>query len=157
MTESEASRAGAVASAASTFLPRKLRVSLLSNVYLLAGRYKGALARAEQALELAHRYHEKGSAAWALYMLAASEGASGSSLKRGGPLQVYLEALQAAETLGMRPLSAHCHLGLGRHLALSAAGRAREHLKRARELYSEMDMQSWLKMTQSALKELEAR
>jgi hypothetical protein len=68
MTESEASRTGAVASAASTFLPRKLRVSLLSNVYLLAGRYGEALARAEQALELAHRYHEKGSAAWALYM-----------------------------------------------------------------------------------------
>jgi hypothetical protein len=68
-----------------------------------------------------------------------------------------MEALQAAEKLGMRPPSAHCHLGLGHHLALSAAGRAREDLKRALELYSEIDMQSWLKMTQSALKELEAR
>jgi class 3 adenylate cyclase/tetratricopeptide (TPR) repeat protein len=130
-----------------------LRLSMLSNVYLLCGRCEEAHAMAEKAVELAHRYYEKGSAAWALYLLAATEEASGSAGTGGGPHQTYLEALDLAEQLCMRPLTAHCHFGLGNHLALSAAGKAREHLERALALYRKMSMQFWLQKTQSAPKD----
>jgi uncharacterized protein HemY len=54
-----------------------------------------------------------------------------------------------AEGLGMRPLVAHCHLGLGK-LARRAGDvvKAREHLRTATAMYREMDMGFWL--TQAA-------
>src|SRR5262245_45914859 len=97
-----------------------LRVSLLSNVYLLAGRRDDAYASAKEALELAQRYREAGPEAWALYLRAASQEASASDAA-GDARSTYLDALRRAEALAMRPLCAHCHLGLGQtHLALGA-------------------------------------
>src|SRR5262245_28325501 len=49
----------------------------------------------------------------------------------------YLRALALADDLGMRPLAAHCHRGLGRL-------QQREHLATARAMYREMDMRLWL-------------
>ena len=53
----------------------------------------------------------------------------------------------------MRPLVAHCHLGLGR--LLPADGRrqqAREHLTTATTMYREMDMRYWLEQAEEELK-----
>jgi hypothetical protein len=50
-----------------------------------------------------------------------------------------------AEELGMRPLLAHCHLGLGTlHLRTGKWGRAHEHLATATTMYGEMGMAFWL-------------
>ena len=67
----------------------------------------------------------------------------------------YREALALADELGMRPLVAHCHLGLGK-LARRAAKReqAREHLTTATTMYREMGMRFWLEQAQAALAEL---
>ena len=57
----------------------------------------------------------------------------------------YRRALQLAEARGMRPLVAHCHLGLGtlyRHAGKEHA--ADEHLTLAAEMYREMAMDYWL-------------
>jgi len=134
-----------------------LRLTCLANAYMLAGRHEDAHTTAQQGLELAHRYHEKGPQAWALYLLAASDSASGTNNEQH--LQrAYRDALALAEELGMRPLVAHCHLGQGQlHCALGAASKAREHLKRALTMYREMDMQSWPEQAEAALQELNAR
>lgn len=130
------------------------RLALLSNAYLLAGRREDANASAQQALELARRYQEKGSETWALYLLAASQDLSGIGRAESAQ-QGYLAALARSEELGMRPLAAHCHLGLGQlYRLLGDTGEAREQLKQALYLYREMGMQHWPKQAESALKAL---
>ncbi len=64
----------------------------------------------------------------------------------------YREALTLAGELGMRPLVAHCHLGLGK-LSRHTAKReqAREHLTTAITMYREMDMRFWLEKAETDL------
>jgi len=57
----------------------------------------------------------------------------------------YRAALALAEQLGMRPLIAHCHLGLGTLYRRSAKPEpAREHLATAASMYRDMGMTYWL-------------
>jgi tetratricopeptide (TPR) repeat protein len=57
----------------------------------------------------------------------------------------YRKALALAEPRGMRPLIAHCHLGLGKlYRRLGKQQEAREHLTTATTMYREMDMTYWL-------------
>jgi hypothetical protein len=45
----------------------------------------------------------------------------------------------------MRPLAAHCHLGLGTlYRRTGDEAKAKEHLTTAATMYREMDMRSWL-------------
>jgi tetratricopeptide (TPR) repeat protein len=64
----------------------------------------------------------------------------------------YREALALAEPRGMRPLVAHCHLGLGRLHRRTGKGReAQAHLITATTMYREMDMGFWLSQAEMAL------
>ena len=57
----------------------------------------------------------------------------------------YRQALALADELGMRPLVAHCHLGLGRWLRrIGGHARAEEHLSAAGSLYRAMGVTLWL-------------
>jgi hypothetical protein len=57
----------------------------------------------------------------------------------------YREALTRASELGMRPLVAHCHLGLGTLYRRTGDGaKAEEHLQVATTMYREMGMAYWL-------------
>jgi hypothetical protein len=57
----------------------------------------------------------------------------------------YQEALTRASSLGMRPLVAHCHLGLGKLYRRTGDGaKAEEHLRTARTMYREMEMSFYL-------------
>jgi len=134
-----------------------LRLTCLANAYLLAGRREEAHATAQEGLELAQRYHEQGPEAWSLYLLAASD--FGSDTNNEEHLQrAYGNALALAEELGMRPLVAHCHLGLGQLGARNGGTvKAREHLERALAMYREMDMQHWPEQAEAALQEFNAR
>ena len=61
----------------------------------------------------------------------------------------YREALALAEELGMRPLVAHCHLGLGKlYRRTGTFELAQEHLGMATTLYREMDMRFWLEQAE---------
>jgi len=52
----------------------------------------------------------------------------------------------------MRPLVAHCHLGLARlHRRAGKPEQAREHLMTATTMYREMDMDFWLAQAEAAL------
>ena len=58
----------------------------------------------------------------------------------------YQAALTLAQSRGMRPLVAHCHLGLGRLYHRSGnSEHARQHLATAKNMYSEMGMKFWLR------------
>lgn len=64
----------------------------------------------------------------------------------------YGEALVLAEGLGMRPLVAHCHLGLGKvHLRTSNRNQARAHLSVATTMYRHMGMTYWLERAETEL------
>ena len=131
-----------------------LRVSLLANTYLLARRYEEALESAQHALEIARRYHERGPEAWALYLFAASM-AQLQPEEREGIREGYLAAARLAEHLGMRPLVAHCRLGLGKfHAEHGDKNKAREELQGALTMYREMEMQHWPKQAEAALEAL---
>jgi tetratricopeptide (TPR) repeat protein len=67
----------------------------------------------------------------------------------------YRQALALAEELGLRPLVAHCHLGLGAlYRRTGKPEQAREHLTTATVMYREMDMRYWLTQAEAELKEL---
>jgi hypothetical protein len=56
----------------------------------------------------------------------------------------------------MRPLQAHCHLGLGRLYGQTGrAAQARAALSAAIELYRAMEMTFWLPQAETALAEVE--
>jgi tetratricopeptide (TPR) repeat protein len=57
----------------------------------------------------------------------------------------YREALTLAQLHGMRPLIAHCHLGLGKlYRRTGKPDDARENLATAMTMYRELDMEVWL-------------
>jgi hypothetical protein len=58
----------------------------------------------------------------------------------------------------MRPLQAHCHLGLGTLFATAGqAEQARAELSTAIDLYRTMDMTFWLPQAEAALAQIEER
>jgi transcriptional regulator with AAA-type ATPase domain/tetratricopeptide (TPR) repeat protein len=65
----------------------------------------------------------------------------------------YCKALALAEPRGMRPLVAHCHLGLGKlYRRTGQREQAHERLTIATTLYREMDMQFWLEQAETEMK-----
>ena len=54
----------------------------------------------------------------------------------------------------MRPLIAHCHLGLGKLCRRTGQrNQAREHITTATTMYREMDMPSWLNQAAAEMRE----
>ena len=68
----------------------------------------------------------------------------------------YRQALTLTKELGMRPLQAHCHRGLGTLYATTGQWeQARAALTTAIEMYHVMDMTFWLPETETALAQVE--
>ena len=116
-----------------------------------------ALVLAEQALELARRRGEQGNVARALRLLGAiaSEREAAASRPTGSRQDgaiLFGQALALADELGMRPLVAHCHLGLGKlYRRTGDHAKAQEHLTTATTMYREMDMGFWLEKADAEL------
>jgi tetratricopeptide (TPR) repeat protein len=67
----------------------------------------------------------------------------------------YQQALALADGLGMRPLVAHCHFGLGRlYTRIGRRAEAGAALSAAVELYGAMAMTFWLPQADAALAEV---
>jgi hypothetical protein len=67
----------------------------------------------------------------------------------------YRSALELAEELKMRPLVAHCHLGLGKlYHRTDKREEAQEHLTTATTMYREMGMTYWLENAEAEATEL---
>jgi tetratricopeptide (TPR) repeat protein len=132
-----------------------LRVAALSEAFLLAGRTDEALQTAQRALDLARAHKEQAHEAWALQLLG--EIAAQRDPPDGDKAEAsYRQALALAEELGMRPLQAHCHLGLGKLYAqIGRRAEARAELSAAITLYSAMEMTFWLPQAEAARGQVE--
>jgi tetratricopeptide (TPR) repeat protein len=119
--------------------------------YLQAGNLEEASALAKQALTLSRTHKAHGNEAWSLWLLG------GIALHSDPPAVAladthYRHALALADELGMRPLVAHCHAGLG--TLYTTTGRweqAHTELTTAIALYRAMAMPFWLSQTEATL------
>jgi class 3 adenylate cyclase/tetratricopeptide (TPR) repeat protein len=128
-----------------------IRVLGLSEVSLLTDRLEEARSLAERALELAQAYKERGHQAYALHLLGEIA-ARHASPEVALALAHYQQALVFANELGMRPLQAHCHRGLGTLYATRGQQeQARAALSTAMEMYRSMEMTFWLSQVEAVL------
>jgi tetratricopeptide (TPR) repeat protein len=129
----------------------------LSEACLLVGRVDEASALAERLLELSHTHTGRGYQAHACRLL-------GEVARRREPPDIdqaathYRQALTLAAEVGMRPLQAHCHLGLGTlYVKIGQWEDARSELATAIDLYRAMAMPFWLPQAEAALAQVEGR
>jgi class 3 adenylate cyclase/tetratricopeptide (TPR) repeat protein len=130
-------------------------LAYLSEAYLQAGRSDDAHATVERLLALGRARGERSTEAKGRHLL-------GEIAMQGKPPQTeaaeahYGAALAVAEELEMRPLQAHCHLGLGTLYAkIGRWEEARAALAAAIELYRAMAMAFWLPHAEAALAKVE--
>jgi hypothetical protein len=117
----------------------------------MAGRVAEAVAVAEQALALSRESGEHGNQAWVLRLLGEIA-LHRDRFDAGAAEHHYGDALALAAPRGMRPLVAHCHLGLGRlHSRTGKHELAREHVAAAATMYREMDMGVYLGQAEAAV------
>jgi tetratricopeptide (TPR) repeat protein len=123
----------------------------LGEAQLLADRPEEAQALAEQALALTRAHQELGNQAYALRLLGNI--AARRQPPDGEPAGAYYRQAQAlAGALGMRPLVAHCSLGLGTlYGRMGRVDPARAELTAAIALYRAMHMTFWLPQAEAAL------
>jgi tetratricopeptide (TPR) repeat protein len=134
---------------------RKVFWTRLSEICRLTGRGEEAWQHARQALDLARQYKERANEARALYQLGAVHAHCGPPDAKQAEAY-YREALALAEKLSMRPLKAHCHLGLGTLYAITGRQElARVELSMAIDLYYAMDMTFWLPQAKAVLAQVE--
>jgi tetratricopeptide (TPR) repeat protein len=127
----------------------------LSEAHMLADRLEDAHALAERAVALTPAQQLRGHQAYILRLLGEI------AARRDPPESAqaeahYRQALALADELGMRPLLAHCHLGLGTlYATLGRGDTARTALSTAIALYRAMDMTFWLPEAEVLLAQVE--
>jgi hypothetical protein len=135
-------RAAAHAAAIGFAYGHALVVGMLGDALLLAGDVAEAGRRADEAVALARKHGQRGWEAWAVRLQGEH------ALARGAPDVAdarFAEAMALARGLGMRPLLAHCRLGLG-HVRASAHDHsgARAEITSALAEYRAMAMPYWI-------------
>ena len=143
-----------------TGAPRRGRspwLAWLSEVGRLAGRGEEAGQHACQALDRARQLKARGNEALALPQLGVVQ--AHADPPDTEPAEVhYPQALALAEALGMRPLVAHGHLGLGRLYAQTGRWEpARAALTTAIALDRARDMPFWRPHAEAAQARVEGR
>jgi hypothetical protein len=116
----------------------------MSGAFLAAGLTEQAHCLAVKAHTLSCERKQRGNEAYALKML----GEVAAHLHPAEAVMAetyYRQAMALAGEIGMRPLVAHCRLGLSKlHRNRGDRGQAQEHLTKAMAMYREMDMAYWL-------------
>jgi tetratricopeptide (TPR) repeat protein len=133
-------------------LPVMLRVG---EAYLLTGCLEEAHALAKRAMALGRAHQERGHQAYALRLLGELARRDSSQVELAAAH--FRQALALTEELGMRPLQAHCHLGLGTlHSQTEYVEQARAELSTAIDMYRDMEMTFWLPQAEAALERLKS-
>jgi tetratricopeptide (TPR) repeat protein len=129
----------------------------LGEAQVRAGCLEEAHALAAHTLALTRMHQERGNQAYALRLL-------GEIAAHRTPSDVdaaaahYYQALALAEALGMRPLQAHCHYGLGTlYATVGQREQACSALATAIEMYRAMEMTFWLPEAEAALAQVAAQ
>ena len=121
----------------------------LGRACLLHGQLDEARRLGNRAIESSPRH--PGYAAHALHLLGDVATHPDRFDAESGEAH-YRQALALAEPRGMRPLVAHCHLGLGKLYRRAGKGQqAQEHLTAATTMYREMDMRFWLEQAEAIM------
>ena len=119
-----------------------------------AHRLLGRLDEARILAEYAAKSQEMGVASQALHLLGDIATDPDRFNAESGETH-YRRAWALADRLGMRPLVAHCHLGLGKlYRRTGQREQAHEHLTTATTMYREMDMRFWLEQAEAELEQL---
>ena len=114
----------------------------VSRACLLLGRVDEARQLGSRAVESSQR--QPGFRAHALHLLG-DLAAHPDQFDAEGGIAHYRQALALAQSHGMRPLVAHCALGLSKlYLRTGKSEQARKNLTAATTMYREMDMDFWL-------------
>ncbi len=126
-----------------------LLLAWLAEAYVLVGRIEEATTTVRQALQFAQETGERGHEAYALYLM-------GKIASCAVPVNVaaaettYYHGLALAEELSMRPLVAHCHLGLGKlYRRTGKSQQAQDHVTTATAMYRDMGMTYWLEKVEA--------
>ncbi len=115
----------------------------LGEALLLARELGEAAALAERGLALSRERFERATEARALQLLGEIA-AQDPSCDRQAADRHYDDALSLAGELGLRPLVAHCHLGLGKLWRRAGDGQTgARHLATATGLFRELGMPFW--------------
>ncbi len=115
------------------------------------GRTDEALQTGHLAVDLAHRHGLLGYEVWALYLLG---GIYARIHGQRDAVPLLSQALPLAEGRGMRPVAAHCHLGLSKlYRRIGQREQAQEHLTTATAMFREMDMAFWLEKAEAETSE----
>jgi acetyltransferase len=85
----------------------------------------------------------------AAFVTSAGYGEAGDEGRRA-----EAELVALADELGMRPLMAHCHLGLGTLAPGTEREQARKHFTTAASMYREMGMRFYLEQAEAAITEV---
>jgi class 3 adenylate cyclase/DNA-binding SARP family transcriptional activator len=122
---------------------------IVGDACVVADRVADAIAVAERALTVARGRGQRAHEARALRLLG-DVAARRDCLKQAEGH--YRDALLLAEELGMRPLIAHCHAGLGSlYRRTGAPERSQEHFAVAKTMYRDMEMTRWLEQAEAEL------
>jgi tetratricopeptide (TPR) repeat protein len=122
----------------------------LGTGHLLAENFGQALKFAERTVMLAENRGFRGSKARALYLIGEVTGRRDAP-DREQAEQHYCQALELAEELGMLPLVADCHLGLGMlRQTMDKQAEAEMHFAKAQDMYREMGMLRSVELAEGA-------
>ncbi len=133
---------------------RSLHLMFLGEAYLAGNRMDDARDVARRALEHSRDKKERGYEAWCLRLVG--EITAYHDVEDAG--DSYQQSLSLAEQLYMRPLVAHCHLGLaGLYRTAKKWKEAGEHLSTAVAMYRDMNMRFWLEKAEPALESFDAQ
>jgi tetratricopeptide (TPR) repeat protein len=135
-----------------TFQPMSLIYR--SEAHLRSGKFAKAVVAAERAAQMSFEYRQNAYHARALWMLGEVS-AHSAHLNPEAAEARYRESIHSATELSMRPLIAHCHLGLGKlYRHTGKRQEAQEHLITATTMYREMGMTYWLEKAEEEMREL---
>jgi DNA-binding NtrC family response regulator/tetratricopeptide (TPR) repeat protein len=133
-------------------LMKPLVTTDLGAACLHVGKVHEAETFAHRGLTLAQQQGERSHEAYALRLL-------GEIAAYRDPPDVetaenhYGQAQALATELGMHPLVAHCHLGLGKlYRRIGQGEQAYEHLTTSATMYREMDMRFWLEQAEAEMR-----
>jgi Tetratricopeptide repeat len=130
------------------------RVGALGGAYLLDGRLADATRIAQDGLATARQWGER-EVEGQLLRLLGDIAAHPDRLEVDTAEVHYRDAILLAQELGLSPLIAHCHLGLGKlNRRTGKRQEAQEQLTTATTMYREMGMTYWLEKTEAELEEL---
>jgi class 3 adenylate cyclase/tetratricopeptide (TPR) repeat protein len=121
-------------------------LTALAEASLLAGDAEKALSGVTEALRQTEKYHERGEEAYARWLQATILSVSGEDFAVAS--NAFKDAAGLAAELGLKPLLAHCYLGLGDLDARCGGTRTRsDHRERGFMLLETLHMRQWIDLS----------